>query len=106
MEYKKFNDNIELIPVFLEDDNYNLLSKSNPDKLTKYVGIIGPFGTNRNEYYAPNFVFDNIDNFDKNIKFKVIGKCEKRIKHPKISYLGYIESFKEYLESISSLMQF
>jgi glycosyltransferase involved in cell wall biosynthesis len=103
-KYSDFNVNVKIIPVFLEDENYNLIAKNEVSKkFKKRVGIIGPFGTTRNEYYSLNFIYDNINRFDKNIKFIVIGKCEKKIDNSQIDYSGYIQSTKGYIELIKSL---
>ncbi|MDP3034267.1 MAG: hypothetical protein Q8M97_04050 [Methanobacteriaceae archaeon] len=103
-KYSDFNKNVQLIPVFLENQNvYSITKNKKPEKALKYVGIIGPFGTTRNEYYAPNFIYNNIDKFDRNIKFIIIGKCEEQIYHPQINYTGYIDSFEEYLELLKSI---
>lgn len=103
-KYSDFNENVQLIPVFLKNQNLHSPTKNKkPQNDIKHVGIIGPFGTTRNEYYAPNFIYNNIDKFNKLIKFIIIGKCEEQINHPQIHYTGYIDSFEEYLELIKSI---
>jgi len=103
-KYKKMNDNIVLVPVFLENMNYDLKNTGKKqDTSERKIGIIGPFGTARNEYYAPEFINNNLSKFDEHIRFVIIGKCGKKIRNQRISYLGYIKSFEEYLKIINNL---
>lgn len=98
-KYIKYNDNIELIPVFIDNFDYKPIKKHK----SKKVGIIGPFGNLRNRYYTPDFIFNNINRFDKRIQFTIIGKCDKEYDNPRIKNLGYINSFNEYMQSIAAM---
>lgn len=99
--YKKFNSNIDLIPVFIDDVFFSNESKnitSNP----KLIGLIGPFDMPANKYYL-DFLYKHLDDFDERINFLIIGKCNKEITENNLNYTGYLESIKEYAENIRSL---
>jgi glycosyltransferase involved in cell wall biosynthesis len=98
--YKLYTTNIDIIPVFLELAAPYVKNKSGNNKL---VGIIGPFGINKRQNYYLDFLYNNIDCFDKLISFLLIGKCERRVVHERINYSGYIDSFEEYFTTLSGL---
>lgn len=99
LKYERYNENIELIPVFIDTCDYKPIIKNN----SKKIGIIGPFGSKRNMYYTPDFVYSNIHKFDEKIQFIIIGKCNKNYESFRIQKLGYINSFNEYMQSIAEL---
>ncbi len=99
--YRKYNSNIALVPVFIDESiKFDIPSPS--DNGYKSIGVIGPFDMPANEYYL-DFVYNNLDKFDDNIIFHVIGACDYIIKSDKVRYTGYINSYSEYLSLISSL---
>jgi glycosyltransferase involved in cell wall biosynthesis len=97
--YKRYNKNIELVRVFVDETP---LKKIKIESETRNVGLIGPFGSVGNEHYL-KFLYENIERFNDNIKFIIIGECEKRIENDKIVYTGYIENYLDYMEQLSSL---
>jgi glycosyltransferase involved in cell wall biosynthesis len=103
--YQRYNTAIDIIPVFFDTDLF--VSKCSIRRCSssshKIVGLIGPFDVNiRNRYYL-DFLYNNIDRFDKNISFSVIGQCERRIKNDRISYTGYLNSAMEYIDQLCRL---
>lgn len=98
-EYHKYRSDIILIPVFME-----MTPSSSPKdaQTRKTIGIIGPFDTVRNRQ-SLEFLHTNIDRFDRELDFVVIGECRTRIDHPRIRYSGYIESFSDYIKTIAHL---
>ena len=76
----------------------------------KNVGLVGPFlseyDTNRNfvvSSYLLEFLYKNIDKFDKRINFIVIGQCDDKIANDRISYTGYLNDFQEYVDQLTLL---
>jgi len=98
--YLKYNNNISLVPVFI--DKVDICHLSQPTIDAKYIGVIGPFSLIRNKFTL-DFISRNIDKFDERINFALIGKCDNRVFHPRLSYLGYISSAKEYLGEVAKL---
>lgn len=99
--YKNFNQNIALIPCFIDEsikpkvnDKFNNGSKS--------VGLIGPFDMPSNKYYL-EFLYKNIDKFNDNLIFNIIGKCDSKTNDRRIKYAGYIDSYLEYISKVASL---
>lgn len=103
--YKKYNKNIELVRNFVDevpfvDEIYSTTQKKESPNYN--IGLIGPFNTVRNEYYL-EFLYNNIERFNDNIKFIIIGNCENKIRNDKIVYTGYIKNHLDYMEQLSSL---
>jgi len=99
--YSRYNKNIALVPVFI-DESIKYRIGDNKEKGYKSIGLIGPFDMPANRYYL-DFVYKNIDKFNEDIIFHVIGSCDYRINSSKIRYTGYIESYSEYLSKINSM---
>lgn len=99
LKYGEYNNNIELIPVFIDNFECNHKTKQK----IKKIGIIGPFGSIRNKYYTPDFISKNISKFDKKIEFIILGKCDKNYESSRIIKLGYINSFNEYMHSLADM---
>lgn len=103
--YKNYNKNITLIPVFVDDNLFRTtkeLEIRRYERNFKLIGVIGPFDSIFNSY-ALEFLYDNIEKFDEQIKFIIIGKCSFKIENERIKYTGYINSINEYVRYISSL---
>ncbi len=104
--YKKYNKNIELIPVFLDETvfkiNKEIETKKYQRQELKLICIIGPFESIFNLNFL-EFLYANIDRFDNRIHFVIIGKCDNIIENKKIAYTGYIYSIQEYVNVLSSL---
>jgi glycosyltransferase involved in cell wall biosynthesis len=98
--YKRFNVNIELIPVFIDEKVYRKGCPTMPEIRT--VGLIGPFDMPANKYYL-QFLYEHVDAFDHRVRFKVIGKCGHKIISNRITYTGYISSRDRYIAELSSL---
>jgi len=103
--YSKYNKNIELIPVFIDEDIFTKddskstnLSDSN---IIKKIGVIGPFNMPSNKY-ALDFVYEHLDEFNKNIQFIIIGNCNNHISSKKVMYTGYL-TFTDYLKQLQCL---
>lgn len=97
--FEAFNKNVFLIPVFLNIDSYRSGPKS---ILSKYMGIIGPFDMPANKHFL-EFIYNNLENFNKKIKILIIGKCNNKIQNERLIYTGYIESRAEYITCLSQL---
>ncbi len=99
--YRRYNQNIALVPVFIDESiKFDVLTQKNNG--FKSIGVIGPFDMPANEYYL-DFVYENLDKFDANIVFHVIGACPRTINSDKIKYTGYIDSYSQYLSKINSM---
>ncbi len=103
--YKKYNKKIDLIPLFTDED----ILKQNEEvinykvkKSSKLVGFIGPFDTLHNEP-ALNFLYENLNHFDRRINFTIIGKCNNKIENKRIVYVGYLDSIQDYVDQLSRL---
>lgn len=101
-QYKKFNKNIYLIPVFVDTDLFKR-SFHNEKTESKLIGLIGPFDMSIRNQCQLKFLYDNLNIFDEKIKFLIIGKCDWRISTDRIQYTGYIDSISEYANQISKL---
>lgn len=100
--YKKYNKNIEMVPVFMDGELFKREKEKINGSNIKNVGLIGPFKNFGNQYFL-DFLYQNIEKFDDNIKVVLIGKCNKKIENTKISYTGYIKDKSEYIKTLSSL---
>ncbi len=100
----KYNNKTRLIPVFVKNImiDQEIIDNAKKFRENKLIGIIGPFDEIRNKY-ALEFIIKNIDKFDSKINFNIIGKYEEKTISPRLNYLGYIDSFKEYSQSIAEL---
>jgi glycosyltransferase involved in cell wall biosynthesis len=98
--YTKFNPNIELIPAFVDEQLFRkrIIAASS----FKTVGLIGPFDMPANEYYL-KFLYENVNEFDSRIRFRVIGKCDWKIADDRVTYANYISSRVGYIAELSSL---
>jgi len=106
----KCNENIELIPVFLDTKLYKLNEMKRVEIRQRYkissnivVGLIGPFNIVFNKHFL-TFLYDNISRFDKRIKFMIIGNCDKRIESERIIYAGYVEDYIDHLSSLDCVL--
>jgi len=99
--YKRFNKNTFFIPVFIDVKQFEREHK-NKHVLGKVVGLIGPFDILPNKDQL-DFLYANMDKFDKRIRFRIIGKCNKRLINTRIEYTGYLKSTKDYVKAISEL---
>lgn len=103
--YEKYNKNIELIPVFIDENvfiNKEMEIKNYQRQERKSIGIIGPFDGMFNKHIL-EFLYINFDRFDKRIRFVVIGKCDNKIRNERITYTGYLETTQDYVNVLSSL---
>lgn len=100
--YKKYNKNIEMVPVFMDGELFKREKEKINDSNIKNVGLIGPFRNFGNQYFL-DFLYHNIEKFDDNINFVLIGICNKKIESTKISYTGYVKDKSEYIKILSSL---
>ena len=98
--YKKYNAQIEVIPVFLDERRYK--KRQSDPRDVKNIGLIGPFDMPANKY-SVEFLYKHIDEFDPRIRFTVIGKCGWKIANDRITYTDYISSRETYLAELSSL---
>lgn len=107
--YQKYNKNIDLLPLFIDENIFKRSesqSKENAKKNSKSLGMIGPFAgpfvSLSNKYYL-DFFSDNSDKFDNKINFVLIGRCDNKIESERITYTGYLDSIKDYVDQLSSL---
>jgi len=108
--FKSCNNNIELIPVFLDSNLYQLNQRKRRDIRQKYkisdsvvLGLVGPFNIVFNKHFL-HFLYENINRFDKRIKFMVIGNCHNRIENDRIIYTGYIEDYIDHLACLDGVV--
>ena len=101
--YKQYNNNIELITNFIDEELIkNIKPVKRNDLEKKEVGLVGPFDDFGNENFL-EFLYGNIDKFNNNITFIIIGKCDNKIKNDRILYTGFIENRLEYMNKLNSL---
>ena len=102
--YKKYNKNIDLLPLFVAEDVFkkNMIRSKQKVKKSKLLGMIGPFDSSINRYYI-HFLNKNLDKFDDKINLVLIGKCEDKIETERITYTGYLDSIKDYVDQLCSL---
>ncbi len=100
--YQRYNTAIDIIPVFFDTGLF--VTKGSIRRCSscsnKVVGLIGSFDTNKRNRYYLDFLYNNIDRFDENISFLVIGQCERRIENDRIIYTGYLNSTMEYVDQL------
>jgi len=112
--YGKFNKNIVIVQNFVDEEQFKPQNSSRermPDnKERKNVGLVGPFfqtyDKSRNflvNSYFLDFVYENLPKFDTRINFIVIGQCDNKIAHERISYTGYLSDFQEYIDHLTHL---
>lgn len=112
--YGKFNKRICIVQNFVDEKQLkpqkNSRQRISDNKERKNVGIIGPFfqkyDMNRNflvSNYFLDFLYQNIHRFDSRIYFTVIGQCDYKIAHERISYTGYISDFQDYVDQLGLL---
>lgn len=99
--YKKHSKNIDLIPLFI-DENVFKKNKEGDKYKVKTIGMIGPFYNTHNKGFL-DFIYNNLDRFDNRINFVVIGRCDSKIKSNRIVYTGYLDSIQEYVNQVSRL---
>ena len=104
--YERYNKRIELIPVFIDETIFNINREIETKKYQrqerKLIGMIGPFDGMFNKHIL-EFLYANIEKFDKRIQLIVIGKCDTKIENERITYTGYLESTQDYVNILSSL---
>jgi len=105
--YCRYNKNIEMIPVFVDED---LFKRSEGTKRKqhdiksqlKYIGLIGPFGVGANKGFL-EFIAGHQVEFDPRIRFVGIGKCERELTRERIIYTGYLSSVQDYITQLTRL---
>jgi glycosyltransferase involved in cell wall biosynthesis len=100
--YSSLNKSTVFVPVYVGDTFLKTYADSPNATREKVVGIVGPFDTTFNEYQL-DFLYRNLDRFDKRMKFSVIGYCSRRMKDKRIEYTGYLKTSGEYASSLSRL---
>jgi glycosyltransferase involved in cell wall biosynthesis len=98
--YKTFNDEIDLIPAFVDEQVYKAAHTRAAD--FKTIGLVGPFDMPANKYYL-QFLYEHVDAFDPRIRFRIIGKCDNMIADDRITYTGYLSSRDGYAAELASL---
>jgi glycosyltransferase involved in cell wall biosynthesis len=103
--YKRYNKKIDLIPLFTDENVFkrkeeviNYPTKKSP----KLAGLIGPFDTLHNKPPL-EFLYENIDKFNRGINFVIIGKCDNRVENERITYTNYLDSVQDYINQLSHL---
>jgi len=100
--YSAYNHNIDLIPVFVDDEIFKKRISKPAIGDTKLVGLIGPFDSAFNEYFL-DYVDNNIERFDRRIRFLAIGRCGRMVRSDRIAYTGYLNSVADYIGHLSCL---
>ena len=100
--YRPYNNMIELVPVFIEDDLFRTSKEKAKEGGSKLVGLIGPFDTTRN-LDSLRLLYSRINEFNNRLHFVVIGRCEHRKQNHRIEYTGYLQSTQDYIDQLSRL---
>lgn len=103
--YIKYRNHIDLVPLFVDDDIFELVNKCKGLKCKDEhitVGLIGPFDVSSGQYYL-DYLYDHIDQFDNKIHFLIIGRCGHAVQDKRIRYTGFIESREDYIHSLCAL---
>lgn len=103
--YEKYNKNIDIIPVFIDEDVFRIKKEIENKKYQrdfKLIGLIGPFNSVVNKYSLES-LYKNIKRFDDKIKFVIIGRCDNQIENEKITYTDYLENIQDYVDALSDL---
>lgn len=109
--YSEFNGNVSTIPVYVNTEVFMKTAKKTSYLKRVYglsgykvVGLIGPIDSKWNRRTL-DFLYENIDQFDKRIKFLLIGKSGIKIKaHERIVYAGYVEDYVETLSLLDAVL--
>jgi glycosyltransferase involved in cell wall biosynthesis len=111
--YRQYNKHIELVPVFIDTERYQLDARRRDELRQKYkvsgklVGLIGPFDSRWNEH-ALEFLGSNLPKFDESITFMAIGKYSRRKPERTIQrrviYTGYVNDYVEHLSCLDAVV--
>lgn len=97
--FGQFKLNVFNVPVSVND---GLRKQSNEEPSQTLVGLVGPFDSPSNQFQL-EFLYKNLDRFDRTIKFLLIGKCHKRINSARVNYTGYFESSDAYIAALKKI---
>jgi glycosyltransferase involved in cell wall biosynthesis len=107
---ERYARRLELVPVFVDVNTYRRNEDTRVVLRERYgwqrswvVGLIGPFDNVWNEG-ALEFLEKNINEFDERIVFVVIGKCDRKIKLPRCSYVGFVEDLPGFLSGLDAVL--
>lgn len=104
--YQRFNNDIVLIPVFLDEQRFKpreSLNEQTSHTEEKLVGVIGPFIQGHINNYFLDFVSQNLGAFDERIKFIIIGECDHKPRNARVRYTGYLRDEQEYVDQLTLL---
>jgi glycosyltransferase involved in cell wall biosynthesis len=104
--YKKFRENIELIPVFVDEEKFKANRESiSTHKRTgeKVIGLIGSFDQKNINMHFLDFLYSNLDQFDERIRFVIIGTCDNKINDKHVLYTDYLEDVQQYVDQLTLL---
>lgn len=108
--YSRYNENINLIPVFVDTQQFSLdiekrqkLRKEYGLWECKVIGIIGPFDSRFNKHFL-EFVYENIHHFENRIKIMVIGGGASPKTHKKLVYTDYVEDYIGFLSCLDAVL--
>jgi glycosyltransferase involved in cell wall biosynthesis len=100
--YREYANNIELIPVFVDEELFTKRSGATTKGDNKYIGLVGPFTSVRGKGTL-EFVYKNLDKFNSRIRFVVIGKCADIYDNERMEYAGYLNTWDDFIERLSNL---
>lgn len=111
--YRQYNQHIELVPVFINTEHYQLDVRERQELRQNYrisgklVGLIGPFDSSWNQY-SLQFLNSSLSKFDDSITFMAIGKCgrwkpEGTIQ-PRVVYTGYVNDYVGHLSCLDAVI--
>jgi glycosyltransferase involved in cell wall biosynthesis len=104
--YKRFNLKISLIPVFLDESSFKaaggIANRSREEDHRRTVGLVGPFNRMSLNLPALDFLYQNIDAFDRRIQFVIIGDCDERLANERFTYTGYLAD-EDYVDQLKRL---
>lgn len=111
--YRQYNQNIVLVPVFLDTGHYQRDARKRLELRRKYrvsgklIGLIGPFDSRWNEH-SLKFLNSSLAKFDDSVTFMAIGKCgrlkpEQTI-HQRFVFTGYVNDYVGHLSCLDAVV--
>jgi glycosyltransferase involved in cell wall biosynthesis len=99
--YGALNKNVFFVPVFIDTDFFKSATKTRKEE-RKVIGLIGPFDTLANEHQL-TFLYSKLQDFDNRVRFKIIGRCGKKLIDERLAYTGYLKSLEDYKRALCEL---
>lgn len=98
--FARINKSTIFVPVFI--DTKIFAKNQHGARGGKKVGLVGPFKGLFNQGQI-EFVLDNLEKFDKKIKFVLVGQVDRHIDSERIWKTGYLPTETDYAKALSEL---